>query len=175
MEALWYNGFKGGESRMEWKDWITLIGIILTFGLGLFNLYQTIKLKRKTHFVDTITAERIKWLEKLRGDISRFSGLTSFWTKSLKGIDDEYSRDVLKEIDILRIMIKLRLNPNGKYDKEIITLVDDIPKITDNVDMTELNNKLDELTSASQKLLKEEWDRVRKEVQKGKESRILNI
>ena len=159
---------------MTWEDKITLAGILLTFLLGLYNLLANISLKNKTHFVDTITGERIEWLEKLRVDISRFSGLTSFWTKSLRNMNDEYSKNIIKEIDILRVMIKLRLNPNGKYDKEIISLVDIIPKLTNEADTVELNNKLDELTIASQKLLKEEWDRVKKESKEGKESRILN-
>lgn len=112
---------------MTWEDKITLAGILLVFLLGLYKLLAKISLEDKTHFVGTITGERIEWLEKLRVDISRFSGLTSFWVKSFKGIDDEYSRDILKEIDILRVMIKLRLNPKGKHDKEIIKLVDIIP------------------------------------------------
>lgn len=63
---------------MRWEDWVVFLGIVLTFVLGVYNLYLTTTLKRKTHFVDTVTVERIKWLEKLRVDIARFSGLTSF-------------------------------------------------------------------------------------------------
>ena len=120
-------------------------------------------------FIDTITSERIEWLEKLRIDISRFSGLTSFWAKSLGSADTSESIEVLKEIDVLRVMIKLRLNPEGTYDKQIIELLDKIPLLTDKTDLTEINNALDMLTKLSQKLLKEEWNRVKKESKKGRE------
>ena len=66
-------------------------------------------------------------------------------------------------------MIKLRLNPEGTYDKQIIELLDKIPLLTDKTDLTEINNALDMLTKLSQKLLKEEWNRVKKESKKGRE------
>lgn len=82
-------------------------------------------------------------------DLSRFSGLTIFWAKSLRNVDISESVEVLKEIDILRVMIKLRLNPEGTYDKQIIELLDKIPLLTDKTDLTEINNALDMLTKLS--------------------------
>lgn len=66
----------------------------------------------------------------------------------------------------------IRLNPKGKCDQEIIILIDKVPTLTDQIDMTDLNDSLDYLTVISQNLLKIEWDRVRKETKKGKESKI---
>lgn len=158
---------------MTWENKIALAGVLLTFLLGFYNLIVNRTLKNRTQFVDTITAERIKWLEKIRIDISRFSGLTSFWVKNLRDASSEDSKEVLKEIDILRVMIKLRLNPKGTYDKEIMDLLDEIPQLTNQIDMSLLNKKLEQLTTLSQKLLKEEWEKVKKESKRGKESKII--
>lgn len=53
------------------------------------------------------------------------------------------SHEVLKEIDILRVMIKLRLNAIGNYDMQIINLIDIIPMLTGNQDLSEINSALD--------------------------------
>ncbi|KHF37978.1 hypothetical protein [Halalkalibacter okhensis] len=57
---------------MGWENWIALGGVIVTLILGIYNLLVNKEIKNSTRFIDTITAERIKWLEKLRVDISRF-------------------------------------------------------------------------------------------------------
>lgn len=159
--------------EMDWKNIIALTGVLLTFLLGLYNLRVNRALKNRTHFVGTITSERIKWLEKIRVDISRFSGLTNFWVKSLRNTESEESKDVLKEIDVLRVMIKLRLNPEGIHDKEIMKLLDSIPQYTNQTDLSKITRQLDQLTIHSQKLLKEEWERVKTESTKGKEIKII--
>lgn len=154
---------------MTWANIIAIGGVIITLVLGIYNLVSSKSINSKNKFIDTVTVERIKWLEKLRTDISKFSGLTSFWSKSLRGTDSQESHEVLKEIDTLKVMIKLRLNPNGKYDKQIIELLDKIPSLTDKTNLLELDKELNQLTIISQKLLKEEWDRVKKESKRGKE------
>lgn len=136
---------------MTWTNIIAIVGVLITLALGIYNAAVNRSITIKTKFVDTITSERIKWLEKIRMDISRFSGLTSYWIKSLSKIKNSESNEVLKEIDILRVMIKLRLNPEGTYDKQIIELLDKIPLLTDKTDLTEINNALDKLTELSQR------------------------
>ena len=158
---------------MNWENIIAAGAVIATLLLGLYNLYVNRRIINRTQFIDTITAERINWLEKIRLDISRFSGLTSFWVKSLQNIESEESNEVLKEIDVLRVMIKLRLNPEGKHDQEIMRLLDVVSQLTNETDLSVLNGELEKLTIHSQKLLKEEWERVKKESRRGKEIRIL--
>lgn len=154
---------------MSWTNIITFIGVIVTLGLGIYNTMQNNFITKKGKYIDTITMERIKWVEKIRIDISRFSGLTSFWVKSLRHTGDKESYELLKEIDILRVMIKLRLNPAGTYDKEIIELLDTIPALTNSIDIKEIDSKLDALTQVSQSLLKVEWERIKDESRKGNE------
>ena len=73
------------------------------------------------------------------------------------------------------MLIQLQLNPNKEHHKNIIDLVTN--KIPDLVGKTggtvpidekhPLDKALDELVSASQLLIKEEWDRIIKEAKKG--------
>jgi hypothetical protein len=66
----------------------------------------------RTAFINTLTSQRIKWIDELRQDISSFSGFTHTWCfTALEGKPQEY--DVLKEIDRLRHVIRLRLNRPG--------------------------------------------------------------
>jgi hypothetical protein len=53
------------------------------------------------------------------------------------------------------------LNPEGLNDKKIIELIDKIPDLTG--DRQELNDAMAELINTSQLLLKEEWEKVKKE------------
>ncbi|HOY70593.1 MAG TPA: hypothetical protein PL131_04510 [Methylotenera sp.] len=150
------------ESFMEIKDIIYSAGILLTFGLGAWNLIVNYKTTRKTSFINTVTSQRIKWLEQLRLDIGAYCGLTHNWFYSgLAGTEKEH--EVLKEIDRLRHVIQLRLNPNGALDQKIQKLIQDIPNFTDQSKKQELDKAIQELVERSQEMLKEEWEKVKAE------------
>lgn len=152
---------------MDTKDFAYASGIVLTFVLGLWNLILNWRVARRTTFINTVTSQRIKWIEELRQDISTFSGLTHTWCFSaLEGTPQEH--DVLKEIDRLRHVIRLRLNPAGIHDREIEVLINRIPRLTNIVDREPLVQALDDLTATAQKLIKEEWEKVKDETEKGR-------
>jgi hypothetical protein len=62
-------------------------------------------------------------------------------------------------------VIRLRLNPSGEEDKKIAHYLSEIPKHTDRPDV--ISMLLGDLTAATQRLLKEEWDKVKMESQHG--------
>ncbi|NCS96949.1 hypothetical protein GW756_06295 [bacterium] len=156
----------GVWEAMETKDIIYGIGILFTFGLGAWNLFYNYKTTRKTSFINTVTSQRIKWLEQLRLDIGAYCGLTHTWFYSgLAGTDKEH--DILKEIDRLRHVIQLRLNPNGELDQKIQKLIQDIPKFTDHSKKSELDKSIQDLVDFSQAMLKEEWEKVKAESENG--------
>lgn len=136
---------------------------MLTFLIGVWNLIFNYRTTRKTSFINIVTSQRVKWIEQLRQDISSFSGLTR--TLSLEGKLQEY--EVLKEIDRLRHVIRLRLNPEENYDRRIEQLLAEIPKLTDISKRDRLTQALEELTVTSQKLLKQEWEKVKLEAEQG--------
>ena len=51
---------------MEPKDKISLLAITATFIVALINLVYTILNNRKTAFVNTVTASRLKWIDSRR-------------------------------------------------------------------------------------------------------------
>lgn len=105
----------------------------------------------------------MKWIEKLRQSISSFCRLAHYWRFSTqKGSEDE--RRKIEEIDKLRHLIVLQLNPTGDVDTEIQRLVGDVVSMSSrhpDVSDTDYRKKLESLTRKTQELLKEEWEKVK--------------
>jgi hypothetical protein len=155
---------------MEPKDIAYIVGIVATALVGLWNLWTNVKNNKKTAFINTVTSERVKWLEKLRHNISSFAGLTHTWTRNSCTPDE--AREIQKEIDKLRYLIRLQLNPKEKngepnVDKRIEKLIADIPNLTDESQREKLDLAMEKLIIDSQELLKNEWEKVKKEAKKG--------
>jgi hypothetical protein len=143
---------------MEPKDYALAISVFVTFLLGIWNVFSN----QRNTFINTVTNQRIKWIEQLRQDISTFSGLTYTWCIScMEGKPQEY--EMLKEIDRLRYVIRLRLNPEGEHDKTIEKLIIEIPELTESGKQAQLKAKLEDLVQVSRLLLKQEWERVKLE------------
>jgi hypothetical protein len=151
---------------VEAKDITYTLGILLTFAVSVWGLVVGLRNTRKTNFINTVTSQRVKWIEQLRQDIGSLCGLTHTWFySSLEGTQKEH--DVLKEIDRLRHVIPLRLNQNAPLDRNIQKLITDLPKLTHETKQQQLDAALSELIGLSQKLLKEEWEKVKLEAVKG--------
>ena len=151
---------------IEPKDYVLGAGVLVTLILGIWNAVANWRSSRRTAFINTVTAERVKWLGTLRQNISMFCGLTHTWRFSkLEGTPDE--NKTLLEIDRLRYLIRLQLNPDGIHDKAIEALVARVPELTHASQENELKTVLNELVVVSQKLLKDEWEKVKKESSQG--------
>ena len=148
------------------EDVFYSIGIISTFFLSVWNIVNNYRLSRRTAFINTVTAERVKWIETLRKNISEFCGLSYTWHVS-RLEDKPEELGVLKQIDMLRHLIRLQVNPEGTHDKEIERLIAQIPELTHESKTDEFKNEVNNLVEVSQKLLKEEWETVKKESKRG--------
>jgi hypothetical protein len=148
------------------KDVFFSLGIILTFLLGVWNIVNNYRASRRTAFINTVTAERVKWIERLRENISVFCGLTYTWSASrMEGQPEE--PEILKQIDKLRHLIRLQLNPYDSRDKQIEELVGKIPELTHETKIDQLKITLNELVVVTQHLLKNEWEKVKEESKRG--------
>lgn len=148
------------------KDVFLSLGVILSFLLGVWNIVNNYRTSRRTTFINTVTSERVKWIEKLRENISTFCGLTYTWRMS-QVEDQPEASEFLRQLDKLRHLIRLQLNPGGTHDQAIEDLIARIPALTHATQTEELKHALNELVEVSQKLLKEEWEKVKEESVRG--------
>jgi hypothetical protein len=102
----------------------------------------------------------------LRQNVARFSGLTHSWYKSELG-HEERGQEVLLEIDCLRYEIRLQLNPEGIHDKKIEELLDRIPNQVSKDSPSEFEAAMKEMIEETQVLLKDEWEKVKRESEYG--------
>ena len=151
--------------KIEAKDYVAFIGILVTLSLGVYNAIQNYRTSRRTTFINTVTSERVKWIEKLRQSISTFCGIAHFWRfTTVPGTPEEHQK--IEEIDKLRHLIALQLNPHGLVDIEIERLVGEITSMASRhreVADEDFRSHLDQLTAKTKELLKAEWDKVKQE------------
>ena len=151
---------------MDNKDYFYALGIIATLVLGIWNLIQGHHATRKASFINTVTSQRVLWIEQMRQDVSKFVGLTL--TLHMTTIHEDTPRlEIHKEIDRLCYVIRLRLNPNDTPDRKIAALIKNIQTLTKDSNRTELLSSLEQLTQETQEMLKDEWDKVKAESKDG--------
>lgn len=158
------------------KDTLTGIGVILTFIIGVFNLIYSISNNKKTSYINTVTAERIKWITKVREYIAEFYTDIDYYARS----DDDMIEKV-NRTNLLRMKIKLYLNPEENQD--IIVLIDELNDLlkyarigTSRILLNSIQrertrqilyHELNQLVLKTQTMLKAEWEKVKKESENG--------
>jgi hypothetical protein len=154
---------------MDSKAYLAFAGILVTLFLGIYNAVQIYRISRRTTFINTVTTERVKWIDKVRESVSTFCGVAHFWRFStIRGSAEEKQK--LEEIDKLRHLIVLQLNPTGAMDNQIEKLVGEIVSMSSGhlgVGVKEYREHLHKLTKQTQELLKAEWDKVKEEAKWG--------
>lgn len=150
---------------LELKDGLTILSIAASFVIGAAGLMIGLRNSKKTIFINSVTASRVKWIENVRNSIAEFCGLTLHL--SLTEIEQKERRQLIEKIDRLRFVIKLQLNRSDKFDKRIIDKIDLIPNLTDPKKINELEKEINELIEQTQDLLKLEWEGVKEETKKG--------
>lgn len=164
---------------------LTLAGVTL-FGVLLAALASFLA-ARKGVYVSSITVERSKWIEKLRGNLASYSAelLRCSIQSSMTGqsrkrwlfqqpdmSNDKEFFDRFHRIEELASTIRLQLNPDGRIDAVILFMLDNcgmyfVGRLKD------INRFNSLLVRHSQWLLKAEWERVKWEAG-GLVYRLLN-
>jgi hypothetical protein len=157
---------------METTQIISFVGIGVSLLASGGGWVYGLSLARRRDFISTITAERVKWLESLRQNVSKYTGkVHSFWHLNNSGnpADKAEAQRLLTEVDVLSNVIRLQLNPNDSPDREIeLLLSSTIPDVAALQTYDPLKIHLDNLVRLTQTLLKKEWERVKQECKKGK-------
>lgn len=144
---------------MSWQD----AGVIFALFIGIWNLIAHLRDSKRTSFINTVTSERVKWIEKTRDAISTLCGRTYYWAATQSELSAEDSNSVRKDVDRLKILVKLQLNSSENLSQRLFTLIDRLSSLTHSSQISELRETLDEIVKVSQQILKEEWDKVRDE------------
>ncbi|MDM1508306.1 hypothetical protein HX082_02715 [Myroides odoratimimus] len=150
---------------MKTAEIVTLVGITLTFIIGVSNLLIVLFNARKTTFINSVTTSRLKYIEELRDAISELCSVI-INLESEEEINTEERTKLLKQINKLKCKIKLYLNPLYEYwDGKIIKLINELEP--GNYKRPELQEKIDELITMAQFLFNLEWEGVTRESERG--------
>lgn len=156
-----YAGLNGAEGAATIVvATIALIGAIA----GVITSYIV---AGRSVYINSITAERSKWIEKLRVNLAAHSaGLAAvaFRVIVIRHTDntDEILglRDQLEKLNHTASVIQLQLNPWGEIDRNILAMINGI--VTRETTSPNLIDRADKLLIAhAQWLLKAEWERVK--------------
>lgn len=163
---------------------VSFIGIILTFGVAIANLWYSIRNNRKTGFINTVTSSRIQWINSLRDKVSTFIAVTTRLTgpeliDTLKPEEEMANEkrmiDLMRERDTLMHQIVLHLNPQDSGDQAIKKCVYEILTETANaLPTSQIANLLTQLRDATANYLKKEWEKVKDESEQGRLTKSKN-
>jgi hypothetical protein len=119
------------------NEQITLVGIGVTFLIGLLNFMYSIVNNKNTRFINTVTSSRVMWIDNLRKSISEYVSLIP-----LSEVDYiklfEKKQEFIEKFNKLHMNIELMLNQKDKNDKIIIDNLININKY-----ITEILNCVD--------------------------------
>lgn len=164
-----YHALGGGAAALA-----VIVALIAMVG-ALAGVVTSYLVAGRAVYINSITAERSKWIEKLRTSIGTYSGLLaelSFTLMGQKVLSETGSGtaplvvNVLTKINNIASVVQLQLNPWNEIDKNLLRLIDSVV-IRDRTDHL-LVDKADKLLIAhSQWLLKAEWEKVKYEAHGG--------
>lgn len=143
-----------------------LIAAIIALVGVLFSALVSALVARRGTYITTVTAERSKWIDSLRRNISEALGTASYLHGLIieEGVEavEEEDNELLRKTAVLLATIRLQLNPLGEIDANIILLLRAMPAWVRRDDDT-YDNFETLLIRHSQWLLKEEWEKVKYE------------
>lgn len=146
------------------KDLALVAGVPITLVLSLMTLYFSWKSSKRTSFVNTVTSERVKWIGKVRENIAELCALCDQWMLNLAA----GRTDLQHKIERLKNEIRLQLNPIDPHDQTITKLLTRLPTIQQSMTPQDYAKIQNELISATQRMLKREWDKVKDEANHGR-------
>ncbi|MDF9401754.1 hypothetical protein [Vibrio sp. 1180_3] len=138
---------------------------------GLFSFISLVLSKEQK-----VSEFRQQWIDSLREEVAIFIGnivTIADISKRMRraqeqGVESEFSRSDLKDFQVAAseayTRINLRLNPDDDKSEviDLIQALEQVRKFTKQAEWEKVNDKIDDVRSNSQALLKLEWERVKK-------------
>ena len=157
-------------NHIDIKNSIALTGIFASAVFSFWSLVISRRTAKKTLFINSVTAARVKWIDTVRQSIAEFCGLVIHI--GLTDMDEKEERELIEKTDRLRYLIRLQLNRSAPIDQYIIKQVDDIAFLlddtdADDLDTDQLEDMVEALVTSTQDLLKMEWEKVKAETVNG--------
>jgi len=154
-------------ARISGTGWPIIIAALIALFGALTSAIIALSISRRSAYLTSVTAERSKWIDKLRINIAELSGLCSYLNYKSVMISNywetsEYD-EMLRQIEKLEALIRLQLNPRGLIDQNIISIVQVIARLAQNRTDNRFYDAQWLLILHSQWLLKEEWETVKSE------------
>jgi hypothetical protein len=155
--------------NMEPKDLLTLVGLVATLGLGIYNFLASQRSAQRTSIVGSVTAQRLKWGTEMQDSVASFCAVAHYCRLSTVAASEE-GRKKIEEIERLRTLIVLKLCERTPIETDVEKLVEKI------VSMSFANSpgsdddfraKLLQLIQKTQDLLRENWASVASEAKTG--------
>lgn len=106
-------------NSLEAKDYITLLGLIITASISLSTLLVSKKNNHKTMYVNSITKERVESMGELKEQVSRYLSVVSNYS-SMSGSPDVEKKAFFQELDYRVNKIMLQLNQNNEFEEKIL-------------------------------------------------------
>jgi len=148
------------------SGWLAFFGPIIAASIALGGVWLTVSAalqnNRKNLLVGTITAERANWRQDLRAE-------TALFVEAVHEALAKPSSERMVKVHRHRVGLRLRVNPNPKHqvDSDILKALDAIPTLITAKNKAGAISKLQALEADVQRLLKDEWDKSKREAETG--------
>lgn len=142
------------------------IGALIASGLGFLGaIFSTVGRSKDTSkdvLTRTVTNERTQWRGALREVAS------DFVENALRIVDKDPGGSIYT-LEKQRVLIRVRLNPDPEHvlDASILRQISEIVKQAKAFDSISLVSSLESFESNVQSLLKQEWDKSKREAETG--------
>lgn len=130
----------------------------------------------KRRYLDSVSAERIKWVNNIRECFANFNKAVIFYAREIE--HQQINLNKFEEISYYANLSELYLNPNEEISKEIVALQNNsiqiFTKVFDNGNtrdffIMEVEENIERLREKQQLVLKAEWRRIKEEIITGEE------
>ncbi|MBL4978722.1 hypothetical protein [Bacillus halotolerans] len=157
--------------------------IIALLGTGVSAYFSWKATNRKT-LIDTISAQRIEWVNQLRDKFVQFNKLVkdqSYTMLKLRNETPMVESELIEKVHNLNAAInhiELLLNPNEFYAKKLTDrLKDAVHIIFDDEEfiVEDFRDCVDDIGLIQQVILKAEWKRIKEETKRGRELTDVEI